>query len=100
MRVFNTFYYSFSPTVAQSISASEVLRVAFRVLLYPLVASLHMSSALQEILVFGPEFAAVLSGVAAAGFIGASYGVAVGIAGIVVSKRLHKRAHMQQSLMH
>ncbi len=39
--VFNTFYYSWSPTVASAIAPSSVLRAIFRVLLLPLVWTVH-----------------------------------------------------------
>ena len=39
--VFNTFYYSWSPTVARAIAPSSVLRAIFRVLLLPLLWTVH-----------------------------------------------------------
>ena len=38
---FNTFYYSWSPPVAEWIAGSEGLRTTFRVLLLPISASVH-----------------------------------------------------------
>lgn len=38
---FNTFYYSWSPTVASAIAPSSVLRAIFRLLLLPLVWTVH-----------------------------------------------------------
>jgi hypothetical protein len=41
---FNAFYYSWSPSLAGIIAASEVLRAAFRVLLVPLAAIVHVTA--------------------------------------------------------
>jgi len=41
VNAFNTFYYSWSPTVARAIAPSLVLRAIFRVLLLPLVWTVH-----------------------------------------------------------
>jgi len=41
---FNTFYYSWSPTVANAIAGSELLRAFFRVILLPLVAIIHATA--------------------------------------------------------
>jgi hypothetical protein len=41
---FNTFYYSWSPSLARIIAANEALRAAFRVLLLPLVATVHVAA--------------------------------------------------------
>jgi M6 family metalloprotease-like protein len=41
---FNTFYYSWSPTVARAIAPSSVLRAIFRVLLLPLVWTVHATA--------------------------------------------------------
>jgi hypothetical protein len=39
--VFNTFYYTWSPTVARAVARSSVLRAIFRVLLLPLAWTVH-----------------------------------------------------------
>ena len=41
---FNAFYYSWSPSLARIIAANEILRAAFRVLLLPLVATVHVAA--------------------------------------------------------
>jgi len=41
---FNTFYYSWSPTLANAIAGSEPLRVLFRIILLPLVAIIHVAA--------------------------------------------------------
>jgi hypothetical protein len=50
--VFNTFYYSWSPTVARAIAPSSALRAIFRVLLLPLIWTVHAA---------GISFGAVLA---------------------------------------
>ena len=44
MEVFNRFYYSFSPSVASTISDHGALRGVMKIVLYPLVGILHLSS--------------------------------------------------------
>jgi len=41
---FNAFYYSWSPSLARGIAASQVLRAVFRVLLLPLVGIVHVTT--------------------------------------------------------
>jgi hypothetical protein len=43
---FNTFYYSWSPTVANAIAGNELLRAIFRIILLPLVAIIHTTALL------------------------------------------------------
>jgi hypothetical protein len=40
----NTFYYSWSPPIANIISTSESLQATFRILLYPLVGIIHSTA--------------------------------------------------------
>ena len=55
MRVFNAWYYSWSPYVASAMQANEPLRQAVKYALYPLIGILHTSEALYEVLSFSPE---------------------------------------------
>jgi hypothetical protein len=73
MKVFNSFYYSFSPTVASALAESPILSQMVRVLLYPLVAALRVSSTIFDGLSFMPELAVVLAGILASTLIGAAY---------------------------
>lgn len=73
MRVFNSFYYSFSPTVASTMSENSLLSEIARLLLYPLVAALHITSVIFDALSFSSELAVAVSGVVASALIGAAY---------------------------
>jgi streptogramin lyase len=74
MKLFNEFYYSFSPSVAQFTASSQQLSAGVRALIYPLIASLHVAaSVFQGLLPFNAEVAMVLSGVLASCLIGLTY---------------------------
>jgi len=74
MRIFNEFYYSFSPTVARLTASSPQLSAGVRALIYPLIASLRVAaSVFQALLPFNIEVAMVLSGVLASCLIGLAY---------------------------
>ena len=73
MYVFNAWYYSYSPAVANYISTHEGVRTAMKYVLYPLVGILHLSSATYSLLGFGPELAALVAGIVASSLIGVAY---------------------------
>lgn len=73
MTVFNSWYYSFSPAVAQHIRGDEPLRDGMKLLLYPLLGILHISSTTFSTLKFQPELAALTSGIVASALIGLVY---------------------------
>jgi hypothetical protein len=73
MTVFNVFYYSFSPSVASIISGNEVLRDAMKVILYPLIGILHLSSAAFSLFSFSPELGVVMAGLVASSLIAMVY---------------------------
>jgi hypothetical protein len=61
---FNTFYYSWSPSLARIIAANEALRAAFRVLLLPLVATVHVAALVfttAAIITGRPDFASTVA---------------------------------------
>jgi hypothetical protein len=61
---FNTFYYSWSPSLARIIAANEALRAAFRVLLLPLVATVHVAALVfttAGIITGRPDFASTVA---------------------------------------
>jgi len=74
MRVFNAFYYSFSPAVADAIVAKPILASMVRMLIRPMIAALYVASWVFCRLPLSPELAAILVGVVASGLIGAIYG--------------------------
>jgi len=61
---FNAFYYSWSPSLAGIIAASEVLRATFRVLLLPLVATVHITALIftaSGLLMGSPDVASMVA---------------------------------------
>jgi len=73
MQVFNAWYYSFSPPVAQFIAANDPIRAPIRVLLYPLLGVLGMSAYTYSLFGGAPEFAVVIAGLVASSLIGLVY---------------------------
>jgi len=73
MLAFNKVYYSFSPTVAQAISAHEELRGITKILLYPLIGILYISSTTFDALSFAPELAVITTGLVSSALIGLCY---------------------------
>jgi desulfoferrodoxin (superoxide reductase-like protein) len=73
MTAFNGFYYSFSPSVASVISDNDFLRDTMKVILYPLIGVLHLSSAVFTLFSFSPEFGVMMAGLVASSFIGIIY---------------------------
>ncbi|MBA7493014.1 hypothetical protein ES702_03569 [subsurface metagenome] len=73
MTVFNEFYYSFSPNVASVIAGNSILKDVMKVILYPLVGILHLSSAAFSVFNFSPELGVVVAGLIASSIIGVVY---------------------------
>ena len=73
MNVFNAFYYSFSPQVANVISKKQILRNMVKASLYPLIGALSASASIQSVLAFNPEVATVMSGLVTAALVGLVY---------------------------
>jgi hypothetical protein len=73
MEVFNAWYYSFSPSVASLIAVNDPLRAPIRVILYPLLGVLGISSLTYSIFGGAPEFAVVIAGLVASSLIGLVY---------------------------
>jgi peptide/nickel transport system substrate-binding protein len=71
--LFNTWYYSFSPYVADYLNGHVTARAAMKVILYPLIGFMMLSSGLYAKLSAYPETATVLSGLLATILIGAFY---------------------------
>ncbi len=73
MVAFNAWYYSFSPQVATYLSNHWVERTIMKVVLYPLIGILFLTSGLYSVTAANPEVAVFLSGVFASSLIGAFY---------------------------
>jgi len=70
MRIFNTFYYSFSPAVAELVRTSPYLATAARVLISPLLISLRVAALVLPILPADPEVGVSFMGILASCLIG------------------------------
>jgi peptide/nickel transport system substrate-binding protein len=73
MKVFNQFYYSFSPAIAPTVASTQALAAPVRVLLYPLIGILQVSSAIFNAAGFAPELAIILAGIFSSALLGAVY---------------------------
>jgi M6 family metalloprotease-like protein len=73
MKIFNAWYYSFSPKIAEALDSSVKLKEAFKIALYPLILILYSTKIFYSFLSFNPELAAVSSGVLASALIGLTY---------------------------
>jgi len=91
MKVFNAFYYSFSPTVASFITEYPAFQGVARSLLYPMIAALHSASAVFSSLALTPEIAVAASGLVASALIGMVYLAPLAVAALFCSKRLKTR---------
>jgi len=70
MRVFNSFYYSFSPAIAEQVRASPYLATAARILTYPLLVSLRAAASVLPILPTDSEIGVSFMGILASCLIG------------------------------
>ena len=73
MIAFNAWYYSFSPTVAQSITQHPAFQYSMRFVLYPLIEILRFGALPFSILPAHQEIAGILSGLLISGLIGVAY---------------------------
>ena len=73
MVVFYTWYYSFSPVVASSISDNEALREAMKGILYPLIGILQLSYGVSSLFSFNSEIGIMLAGLVASVLISLVY---------------------------
>ena len=94
MQVFNAWYYSFSPSVAGFIANNDPLRAPVRMVLYPLLGVLGISTLTYSMLSASPEFAVVVAGLIASSLIGLVY---LTLPVLVGMKRLTKRRSIRIS---
>jgi len=88
MQVFNAWYYSFSPTIAEIIAANDWLRVVMRLALYPLIGILHVSAVVCRVLSFNSELGVVVAGLIASTLIGSIYFTPIAL---MIIKLLHRK---------
>jgi hypothetical protein len=87
MIAFNTWYYTFSPYVAEYLSTHSAERTVMRGVLYPLIGILELSSLTFSTSSAFPELAALLSGLVASSLIGAFYvGLPLGLLRVKVPR--------------
>lgn len=74
MSAFNSWYYSWAPTIAQQIAPNEKYKAATRVLISPLIGSLYVSHMVFTIVApASPELAVLLAGLLASVILGLIY---------------------------
>lgn len=73
MIAFNTWYYSFSPSVATYVSGHSAERTVMKGVLYPLIGIMYVTSGIFSSTSSMPELATLLSGLFASCLIGAVY---------------------------
>jgi streptogramin lyase len=86
--IFNAWYYSFSPNVAQYLDTHVIPRDLMRAVLYPSLQFLRVASQLYAELHAYPELATVVSGTVASFLLGTFYlGIPLGL----ITRKLHLR---------
>ena len=98
LKVFNSFYYSFSPTVASVVAENPALSHIVRLLIYPLMVALQAASRVFHSLSFAPELAVVISGIFAATLIGLLYVTPTAVVKIVI-KQVRRRDYFRDPRM-
>lgn len=73
MRLFDRFYYSFSPSIANRVSSSPALAEMTRATLYPLIEILRFTSVIGAV----SELGVIAAGLMASALIGAVYGTPI-----------------------
>lgn len=73
MRVFNAFYYSFSPSVAQFVGRDSLLSTAVKALITPLLTCLRASTSALTMQQVGQETEVLVMGILASALIGITY---------------------------
>ena len=87
--VFNPFYYSWSPYVAHYLNENPQLKPYMRVVLYPLLISLKISTiAAMPLMPYIPELAVFLAGAIASTLIGLIY---LGIPTLIIRKKIKNK---------
>jgi hypothetical protein len=73
MDAFNSFYYSWSPSVADIIRGQDTLRGFTRGFISPLLGILTISSSVNDLFPFSPELSMIFTGFLASSLIGVVY---------------------------
>jgi hypothetical protein len=94
MNVFNAWYYSFSPSVAEQVKSNLVLRNISKAVIYPLIGTLYLAQWSYSALSFAPELAVVVAGLVASSLIGIVYFAPITLLAIELAKRRRLTIHM------
>lgn len=87
MNVFNSWYYSFSPAVADYERQTPWLQSTVRAFIYPLLGILDVSTSVHDSLAFDSELGVVAAGATASSLIGLIYFAPLGAALGIASKK-------------
>ncbi len=87
MNVFNSWYYSFSPAVADYERETSWLKPLVRASVYPLLGILDLSTAVYDLLSFDKEAAIMGAGLTASSLIGAIYFAPLSAALVLVNRK-------------
>jgi len=100
LTIFNSWYYSFSPTIADYLRQHSGTREMMKGVLYLLIGSLAISSDVYSVLAVYPEYATLLSGLMASGMIGAVYmGIPLGFVKRKLRLNLRFSIHLSAALL-
>lgn len=94
MKVFDAFYYSFSPLLAEPVSTSDNARAAARALLAPLLGSLHVGQAIFHVSRSQSEFGVLMAGLISSSLIGLLYASPIMALSAIRAKDERKRSAM------
>jgi hypothetical protein len=89
MNVFNAWYYSFSPSVADYERQASWLQSAVRVMIYPLLGILALSTSVYDSLAFNSELGIVSAGITASSLVGLLYFAPLGAALGIANRKRH-----------
>ncbi len=73
MYAFNAWYYSFSPQIAAYVAQSDGVKAPLRIVLYPLIGALLVTSRVHDVFAFNTELAVIVSGLVASSLLGLVY---------------------------
>lgn len=90
MTVFNAWYYSFSPHVAEFVAKSSLIGAVVKVGLYPLIGILHLAATTFSLFGFSSEFGVVVAGLLASSLVGIVYCSPLAIASLLIVERRRK----------
>jgi hypothetical protein len=96
MIVFNTWYYSFSPYVANYLTDHGTERTVMKGALYPLIGIIWLASVTFAVTSASPELAVLLTGLVASSLIGAFY---IGLPLGVVRARTHRLSAKRAAML-